>query len=124
MGILKPIGLRELTLVLVSASIFFSGWYFRGLKEDSEELSVLQAKEEAQEIIDNIISGIASKNAEQISNIRITNKTIVQEVRREIFKEPVYTECFLTDDGLHLVNKARLQSGSEFASTLPSSTDN
>lgn len=123
MAALKSIGFKELMLIIISASVFYSGWYFRGLKEDSVDLSILEAKKEAQVIIDGIVSGIASKNAEQISNIRITNKTIVQEVRREIFKEPVYTECFLTDDGLYLVNKARLQSGSKSAGSVSSDTN-
>lgn len=112
MGILKP-RINDYILLIVCISIFSSGWYVRGLEEESKDLAYMESKKESQDIIDTIVSEIASNTSDQISKIKITNKTIIQEVRREIFKEPVYSECFITDDGLLIINRARLQSRSE-----------
>lgn len=44
--------------------------------------------------------------AKVVSGIRITNKTIYQETQREVFHNPVYTDCRVTPDGLQLLNSA------------------
>ncbi len=45
--------------------------------------------------------------ARSISKIKVENKTIHQEVIREVQNNPVYGECLSTDNGTRLLNEAR-----------------
>lgn len=47
-----------------------------------------------------------SASAEAIAKIKVTNKTIQNEVRHEVETNTVYRDCKLTDGGLQLANKA------------------
>ena len=45
-------------------------------------------------------------SAEAIAKIKVTNKTIQNEVRREVETNTVYADCKLTPVGLQLANQA------------------
>jgi hypothetical protein len=44
--------------------------------------------------------------ARAIAQIKVTNKTITNEVRRELEKETIYRDCKLTPNGVQLANQA------------------
>lgn len=115
-------GVREYLAAAVVAAVFGAGWTARGWKEGAEDAAAEEAARIAQERSDAMVMAIAKQTQDQIAAIRITNKTIVQEVRRETFHEPVYTDCRITADGLQLLNRARAQGGSEPAGTMPADT--
>ena len=73
----------------------------------SKELRALEAQVEADRDLRERLFNVSRETQEAITNIKVENKTIYQETKREILREPVYTECVLTPDGVTLVNKAR-----------------
>lgn len=44
--------------------------------------------------------------AEAIARIEVKHQTIVQKVRHEVSKEPVYRDCLLPDNAVGLLNAA------------------
>lgn len=46
--------------------------------------------------------------AEAIAQIEVKHQTIVQKVRHEVTKEPVYRDCVLPDAAVGLLNSAAL----------------
>lgn len=46
---------------------------------------------------------IGRKIDEKLSNMQTVQKTINQKVIREVIKEPVYTNCVTTPDGVRLI---------------------
>lgn len=86
---------------------FWSGWKVHEWKHASDELIRIEAQIEAQRRIDNALYEVSLQTQEAIANITIENRTIYNETRREILREPVYTECVLTPEGIRLGNQAR-----------------
>ena len=117
------LGIREYIAIAAVAAVFGAGWTARGWKEGAEDAARIEAEQAAEARIERIVSEISEDTASQIAGIRVENKTIVQEVRREVFKEPVYTECRITADGLRLINNARAQSGQVAADHVPAGED-
>lgn len=77
-----------------------------GFKLGADHEVASQAR--AQEQLDKAIEAATAATAEAISKIKITNKTIQNEVRHETSTQTVYRDgtCNHTDDGMRLVNKA------------------
>ena len=92
-----------------------SGSYFYGLSNgkditDSELVkglnTVIQKQQELYLLDQEDKQEVIKKVSEAISQIEIKNEVIYNEIQKEIIKEPVYTDCVFTNDGLRLVNKA------------------
>ena len=49
---------------------------------------------------------VLDRVAQAISTLQVVNRTIYQRAERETIREPVYTDCKHTPDGLRLVNEA------------------
>ncbi len=80
----------------VSAKYTEDGW----VKEKAALVSkALETKQQRQELADLIGSALDAK----LQNRPIIQRTINQKVIHEITKEPVYTECRTTPDGVRLI---------------------
>lgn len=86
---------------------FLGGWQANEWKASSDELVRIEAQLEAQRRMDNALYEISVQTQEAIAGITIENKTIYNETRREILREPIYTECILTPEGIKLGNRGR-----------------
>ncbi len=88
----------------VAAAILLSGatGYWRGVTNTENSIAADIAREEqlAQSVYDMAVAAAAS----EISKIEIVNKTIRQELEREVRIEQVYTECRHTDGTLRMLN--------------------
>ena len=82
--------------VLMTVGTAGTTGYLYGGKHMKNEIESDIAREEriGQIAFANALSGAAS----QIAKIRVTNKTITQELEREIRFEPVYIDCRHSDD--------------------------
>lgn len=54
---------------------------------------------------------IGTKLETKLSNIKIEQKVIKEKVIHEVTKEPVYTQCVTTPDGVRLIEQAIDASG-------------
>lgn len=78
---------------------FSAGWRVNGWRHDSEALIIERAAAAAgQAATDGAVAAIGE--------IRIQNKTIRQELEREIVMQPVSAECDLSDGLFGTLNKA------------------
>lgn len=83
----------------VSSKYTSSGY----LKEKAELIQkAAETKQQRQELADQI----GAKLEETVGKIHITQKNITQEVIHEITKEPVYTDCRTTPDGVRLIEQS------------------
>lgn len=95
--------------------------YVKGLEAHAYSLGVANTQKEFlqaiakgnlqdQQFVDTLNSTL-TKGLQQvnktISNIKVENKTVYNEVTREVQNNPVYTECKSTDDGTRMLNDAR-----------------
>lgn len=94
---LLPWAALGVTLLLASTAWFAyeQGYDKAVLEQEAEEARVMRQHETLQMFI-----------AEEISKIKVENKTILKRMEREIVKEPVYLGCRHTSDGLRAVNDA------------------
>jgi len=86
---------------------FWGGWQVHDWKVGSEESAVLKVQIENQRMLDRALSQISRDTLEQIENIKVENKTIYNETKTEILREPVYSECIIPTEGIDLINKSR-----------------
>jgi hypothetical protein len=75
-----------------------------GFKLGADHQVAAQARE--QNHIAEAVDAANAVSAEAISKIKVTNKTIQNEVRREVETNTVYADCKLTPVGLQLANQA------------------
>ena len=88
-----------LALVVLAVGLLTSG-FVAGSKWEAGRQAV-----ENQHIAEAVDAANAA-SAEAIAKIKVTNKTIQNEVRREIETNTVYSDCKLSGGGLLLANQA------------------
>ena len=103
-------------ILLIVAAVFGSGGY----KFGSDHEIASQARE--QNHIAEAVDAANATSATAISQIRVTNTTIANEVQREIQTKTVYTDCRHSPDGLRLVNEAITNAKSAGDSKLPAAS--
>lgn len=93
---------QAIIAVLLIASWGAAGYV--GWRASANALLAKQAREEdlMQKVEERAVTGAATA----ISRIKVTNKTIHNEVQREVRIEPVYADCRHSPDGLRGVNAA------------------
>lgn len=91
-------------LLIVGALLALIGAYFYGRHDGSEIAAAQRLRDEqvARQVFDQAQAAAAG----EIAKIKVVNKTIHAEVRREIHQEPVYRDCRNTDVGLRGINAA------------------
>lgn len=97
----NPWVLLAIALVLV-ASHGAVGWKSYHVGQDA--LIAQQARED--KIEERTRKAAMEGAADAISKIEVKHVTIRQKAETVIRKEPVYTECVNSDDGLRLINEA------------------
>lgn len=88
-----------LALVVLAVGLLTSG-FVAGSKWEAGRQAV-----ENQHIAE-AVDAANAVSAEAIAKIKVTNKTIQNEVRREVETNTVYSDCRLPDNGVRLVNEA------------------
>lgn len=88
-------------------SSFAFGYHFNQLKVNSATLSTLKAHLAAEQLSRERLYRIGMETQKAVADIRVENRTIYQEVEREILRETIYKECVIPDEGLRLIREAR-----------------
>jgi hypothetical protein len=88
---------------------FVAGWNVKDWQEDAAKLAAVQAVESARKAFAKENGEMADRLEGKLANLRIVNRTINNEVQREIHKEPVYlnADCAIPAGGVRLLNAAR-----------------
>ena len=94
---------RLLFLAGLAAGSASFGWYFRDLQAIADQENQVKATDIARQLA----GEVSAQTAAAIANIKVENKTITQEVQREIVTKTVYRDCVLPADGLRILNEAR-----------------
>lgn len=93
--------------IAAAGALFAAGYQWRDMVEDGRRLDAEIERQKAQAQINKIVDAIAKQNQRDIGKIRVENKTIYNETKREVLRDVVYKECIITDDGLRLINQSR-----------------
>lgn len=102
-----PGQIKALAASAVIAGAALAGWTIRDWQAQAEAGARATAELAAQQRIDRLAEAVSTRTEAAIQNIRIENKSIYNEVQREIRTNTVYRECVVPIDGLRLVNQAR-----------------
>ena len=87
-------------VAIAFASALFGGGLTLGIKWEAGRQAV-----ENQHIAEAVDAANAA-SAEAIAKIKVTNKTVQGEVRREVETHHVYSDCRLTPGGMQLASQA------------------
>lgn len=71
-----------------------------------EKQSILQAQLDQTKETQKLADKFGKILEDKLNNMHIEHKTINQEVIRETIKEPVYSNCITTPDGVRLIERA------------------
>lgn len=99
--------LRAILMVALAATGFVSGALVMHWKHGNDAYDQLQQQVAQEKLTREIVADITNKTLAAIGDIRVENRTIYQQARTEIVREPVYTECLVPVDGSVLLNQAR-----------------
>ncbi len=97
-------------IILAAVVIAFGGgWKVKGWQEDAAKLAATEAVESARVAFAVENAAIAERLEGKLADLRVVNRTINNEVQREIHKEPVYlsADCAIPAGGVRLLNAAR-----------------
>lgn len=89
-------------IIVALLAVMGAGWGGFELGVDHQKANDADKKE----LVAKAAEAAGQASAKAISQIRITNTTIQQEIQRETRTERVYLDCRHTADGLRLVNAA------------------
>lgn len=90
--------------VILAAVVAVIAAYMGG-RHDGREIADAQRLRDEQ-VARQVFDQAQAAAAGEIAKIKVINKTIHAEVRREIHQEPVYRDCRNTDVGLRGINAA------------------
>lgn len=108
--------------VAIAAAILVSiatGWRLRDWQADAEAGARASAELAAQRQLAQFAHAVSARTEAAIQNIRVENRTIYQRTQREITEKPVYRDCVLPADGVHLINAARAGSAGQSDGAVP-----
>ena len=107
----------------IAAAILVSiatGWKLRDWQADAEAGARASAELAAQRQLAQFAHAVSARTEAAIQNIRVENRTIYQRTQHEITEKPIYHDCVLPADGVHLINAARAGSAGQSDDTVPS----
>lgn len=81
--------------ISIAALLVFSGWYVRGLQEDSSKLA-----------IERVVQAVNEIKGQHIAAIKVEQKTIYAKTIERIRTEVMYSECKQDAEMMHLTNYA------------------
>ena len=103
--------IRLIAYGILAAGLVLSGWTLRSWYDGAQDAVRLAAEAQAQERMRVFSDAIAKSTEAAIQGIRVENRTINNEVQKEIIREPVYQSCVLPSSGRVLINRARRATG-------------
>jgi hypothetical protein len=102
-----PFNAKQIAIAAAVVLLFISGWMVRGWYEGSKDATRLEAEENNRELMVELANKVSASTETAIQGIRIENRTIYNEVQKEIVANPVYRDCVLSDAGVRAANQAR-----------------
>lgn len=88
--------------VMVAIGSAAAGGYWQGSKHTKDRLESQMLREEV--IAQQVYNSAIEATAEEIGKIRITNRTIREQLETQIRYEPVYIDCRHNDDVKRLLD--------------------
>ena len=104
---MMPFDTKQIAIAAAVVALFVSGWMTRGWYEGSKDADRLEAEAQTRGLMVELANKVSETTETAIQGIRIENRTIYNEVQREIQREPVYRDCVLPDAGVRAANQAR-----------------
>ena len=102
-----PFSTKQIAIAVAVVAVFLTGWLVRGWYEGSKDAVRLKAEANNRDLMVELANKVSASTETAIQGIRVENRTIYNEVQREIVSSPVYRDCVVTDAGLRAVNQAR-----------------
>lgn len=95
--------------VAIAVGAFGAGWTVHGWKEDAAALAAEDAVKKARSAFQTENAALADRLEKRLANLKIVNRTITNEVQREVQTKTVYVDrnCATPDSGVSLLNAAR-----------------
>lgn len=100
----------------------YGGWWLRDLQAEASEAARLKAEAKADARLDELSDRVAKRTETALAGIRIENRTIYNETRREIETNTVYRDCVLPADGVRLANQARAGTARQSGGRVPAAS--
>lgn len=104
---MMPFTTKQIAIAVAVAGLFLSGWMVRGWYEGSKDADRLEAEAQSRGLMVELANKVSESTETAIQGIRVENRTIYNEVQKEILREPVYRDCVLPDAGVRAANQAR-----------------
>ena len=98
---------KAVLLAAAVAASGFGGWWLRDLQAQAAEGARAAAEAAADRRMNALANQVATQTETAIAGIRIENRTIYNEVQKEIMTKEVYKNCLLSENGIRLANEAR-----------------
>lgn len=86
---------------------FGSGWTIHSWHTEAKQAAVLEQQAKDQQYLQELATKVAVQTEVAIQGIRIENRTVYNQVQKEILRDTVYRDCVLPAAGVQLVNQAR-----------------
>lgn len=102
-----PFNLKQIAIAVAVVGLFLTGWMVRGWYEGSLDASRLEAEAKTRGLMVELANKVSASTENAIQGIRIENRTIYNEVQKEILREPIYRDCVVPDAGVRAANQAR-----------------
>ena len=94
-------------MAATAATLFGSGWAVKGWKDDAAAAAQELGRQETRDVFHEHEAAVAALLEDRLSKLS-ANKTTVEIQREKIIDRPVYRNFCLDDDGLRLVEAARV----------------
>lgn len=102
-----PFDTKQIAIAIAVVGLILSGWLARGWYEGAKDADRLEAEAQTRGLMVELANKVSETTETAIQGIRIENRTIYNEVQKEILREPVYRDCVLPDAGVRAANQAR-----------------
>jgi hypothetical protein len=88
---------------------FGAGWKVCDWRNDAQQVAVQEAIETARVAFSKENADLGDKLEKKLSNLRIINRTINNEIQKEFHEKPVYlnADCAIPVTGVRLLNTSR-----------------
>ena len=104
---MMPFDTKQIAIAAAVVALFVSGWMTRGWYEGSKDADRLEAEAQTRGLMVELANKVSETTETAIQGIRIENRTIYNEVQKEIVSSPIYRDCVLPDAGVRAANQAR-----------------
>lgn len=96
--------LRTYLTVAAVVILMATGWWLRGIYEDSKDLAALEAQQAAEEKYEARESKVAKLVEERLAELK-ANERVIEREKLKLVERPVYRSDCVDADGLHLLGR-------------------